>query len=141
MTMEEPARHLLFHGAIILLLALLAGIPYGRAILKKEAESHIFAWRVAHSALTIGAILMFALVPILSLLNVDLKVMWSIAMLFIVSGYAFSFALYLGPAVGHRGLSYRGPLPAKLVYFGNSIGALTSLLGGFILLYAAWKTL
>ena len=36
--MEEPARHLLFHGVIILLLGLLAGIPYGRAILKKEQE-------------------------------------------------------------------------------------------------------
>lgn len=141
MIMEEPARHLLFHGAIILLLALLAGIPYGRAILKKKADSIIFAWRVAHSALTIGAILMFSLVPILSMLNVNLKVMWSIAVLFIVSGYAFSLALYLSPTVGHRGLSYRGPFPAKLVYFGNSIGALTSLLGTLVLLYAAWVTL
>jgi len=139
--MEEPARHLLFHGVIILLLGLLAGIPYGRAILKKEQDSLIIAWRVAHSSLSMGAILMFALVPILSLLNVDLKIMWSIAVLFIITGYAFSFALYLGPAVGHRGLSYRGPLPAKLVYFGNSIGAVTSLLGAFILLYAAWETL
>ncbi len=139
--MEEPARHLLFHGVIILLLALLAGIPYGRAILRKEAERLVFAWRVAHSALTMGAILMFALVPILSQLNVDLKIMWSIAVLFIVSGYAFSFALYLGPIVGHRGLTYRGSLPAKMVYFGNSIGALTSLLGTFFLLYAAWETL
>lgn len=139
--MEEPARYLLFHGVIILLLGLLAGIPYGRAILKKEQESVIIAWRVAHSALSMGAILMFALVPILSLLKIDLKIMWSITVLFIVSGYAFLFALYLGPIVGHRGLSYRGPLPAKLVYLGNSIGALTSLLGTFILLYAAWETL
>ena len=139
--MEEPARHLLFHGAIILLLALLAGLPYGRAILKKEADSTIFAWRVAHSALAIGAILMFALVPILSQLNVEQEIMWYIAVLFIVSGYAFSFALYLGPIVGHRGLAYGGSLPAKLVYFGNSTGAFTSLLGAFILLYAAWETL
>jgi hypothetical protein len=139
--MEEPARHLLFHGVIILLLALLAGIPYGRAILKKEAKNLIFAWRVAHSALAMGAILMFALVSILSQLNVGLKVMWFIATLFITSGYAFTIALYLGPIVGHRGLSSRGPLLAKLVYFGNAIGALTSLLGTIILLYAAWITL
>ncbi len=139
--MEEPARHLLFHGVIILLLALLAGIPYGRAILKKEANSIIFAWRVAHSALSMGAILMFSLVSILPLLNVDLIIKWYIVVLFIVSGYAFSFALYLGPNVGHRGLIYRGPFLAKSVYLGNSIGALTSLLGAFILLFAAWKTL
>jgi hypothetical protein len=139
--MEEPARHLLFHGVIILLIALLAGIPYGKSILKKEADNIIFAWRVAHSALTIGAILMLSLVPILSMLNVNLEIMWTIAVLFIVSGYAFSFALYLGPTVGYRGLTHRGPLPAKLVYLGNSIGALTSLLGTFVLLYASWLTL
>lgn len=52
--MEEPARHLLFHGVIILLLGLLAGIPYGRAILKKQQDSLIIAWRVAHSALTMN---------------------------------------------------------------------------------------
>ncbi len=139
--MEEPARHLLFHGVIILLLGLLAGISYGRAMLKKEPDSLIFAWRVAHSALSMGAILMVALVPILTLLNVDLKIKWSIIVLFIVSGYAFSFALYLGPHVGHRGLSYTGPSLAKTVYLGNSIGAVTSLLGTFILLFAAWETL
>ena len=43
--MEESAKHLLFHGTVILLIALLAGIPYGRSILKKEADNIIFAWR------------------------------------------------------------------------------------------------
>lgn len=139
--MDESARHLLFHGVVILLLGLLAGIPYGRAILKKEQESLIIAWRVAHSSLSMGAILMFALVSILPLLNVDLNIKWFIVVLFIVTGYAFSFALYLGPIVGHRGLIYRGPLLAKAVYLGNSTGALASLLGTLFLLFAAWETL
>ncbi len=34
--MEEPAQYFLFHGVIILFLVLLAGIPYGKAILKKK---------------------------------------------------------------------------------------------------------
>ena len=139
--MEESARHLLFHGAIILLLGLLAGFPYARAIIRKEQEKLITGWRVAHSALSMGAILMFSLVSILPLLNVDLTIKWYIVVLFIVSGYSFTFALYLGPNVGHRGLIYRGPLLAKAVYLGNSIGALTSLLGTLVLLFAAWKTL
>ena len=139
--MEESARHLLFHGVIILLLGLLAGIPYGRAILKKEQDSLIIAWRVAHSSLSMGAILMFSLVSILPLLSVDLTIKWVIVVLFIVTGYSFTFALYLGPIVGHRGLSYRGPFLAKAVYLGNSTGALASLLGTLVLLFAAWKTL
>ena len=139
--MEEPARYLLFHGVIVLLLGLLAGIPYGKAILNRESDSTVFAWRVAHAALSMGAILMLSLVSILPMLNVGLNIRWSIVVLFIVSGYFFSFALYLGPCVGHRGLSYSGSFLAKLVYFGNSIGALTSLLGTLVLLFAAWETL
>ena len=139
--MEESARHLLFHGVIILLLGLLAGIPYGRAILMKKSEKNILAWRVAHSSLSMGAILMFSLVPILSLLSVGFEIKWTIVVLFIITGYAFSFALYLGPNVGHRGLAYGGPMSAKLVYFGNSLGALASLAATFVLFYAAWETL
>ena len=139
--MEESAKHLLFHGAVILLIALLAGIPYGRSILKKEADNIIFAWRVAHAALTIGAVLMLSLVPILSLLDVGVTVKGSIALFFIISAYSFSFALYLSPLTGYRGLHHKGPLVAKLVYFGNLFGSLTSLFGALILLYAAWQTL
>jgi hypothetical protein len=139
--MEQSARHLLFHGVIILLLGLLAGIPYGRAILKNEQEKLITAWRVAHSSLSMGSILMFSLVSILPLLSVDLTIKWVIVVLFIVTGYSFTFALYLGPIVGHRGLSSRGPFLAKAVYLGNSTGALASLLGTLVLLFAAWKTL
>jgi len=85
--MKEPARHLLFPRVIILLLGLLAGIPYGRAILKEEHDNRITAWCVAHAALSVGAILMFSLVSILPLLKVDLVVKWLFVALFIVSGY------------------------------------------------------
>jgi hypothetical protein len=139
--MEASAKHLLFHGAVILLIALLAGIPYAKSILKKEADNIIFAWRVAHSALTMGAILMFSLVPILSLLEASVSVKRIIALLFIISAYSFSFALYLGPITGYRGLENDEPFLAKLVYFGNYLGVITSLLGALILLYASWQTL
>ena len=63
---------------------------------------------------------MLTLTPILSQINIDLKLKWSIAILFIISGYgyAFSFALYLAPIVSHRGLAYKDPFPANLVYLG-----------------------
>ena len=109
--------------------------------LKKEQDKFIAAWRVAHSALSIGAILMFSLVSILPLLNVDFTIKWHIVVLFIISGYSFSFALYLGPIMGHRGLIYRGPFLAKAVYLGNITGAITSLPGTLILLFSAWRSL
>ena len=139
--MEESARYLMFHAVIVLLSGLLAGIPYGRAILKKSNERLIDAWRVAHAALPIGAILLLVISVSFSGLNVAVNLKWLISILFIISGYGFMLALLLGPAVGHRGLSSKGPLVAKLVYSGNLLGAITSLFGTVVMLYAAWLNL
>lgn len=139
--MEESARYLMFHAVVVLLSGLLAGIPYGRAILKKSNERLIDAWRVAHAALPMGAILLLVISVSFSSLNVAINLKWVISVLFIISGYGFMLALLLGPVVGHRGLSSRGPLTAKLVYSGNLLGAITSLVGTVVLLYAAWLNL
>ena len=131
----------MFHAVIVLLVGLLAGLPYGKAINKNANERLIEAWRVAHAALPVGAILMLVISALLSGLNVSTTLKWTISILFIVSGYGFVWALTLGPFVGHRGLSSKGPIAAKLVYTGNILGAITSLLGTLVLLYAAWLNL
>jgi len=139
--MEEPARHLMFHAVIVLLVGLIAGIPYGKAIVMKANERLVAAWRVAHAALPMGAILLLVLSVSLSDLNVEINIKWAISILFIFSGYAFVWALMLGPILGYRGLVSKGPMAAKVVYFGNMLGAITSLLGTLVLLYAAWRNL
>ena len=58
--MEPAARHLVFHGTVILLVGLLCGAPYGRAINAAAATPIVRSWRVAHVSLPVGAILMFA---------------------------------------------------------------------------------
>lgn len=139
--MEAAARHLIFHGAIVLIIGLLCGMPYGRAINRKAAEATVQAWRLAHQALPIGAILMFAVAAVLTPFEVTATLKWVIALSLIVSSYAFCFSLLLAPVVGHRGLSARGPLAAKLVYFGNSTGAFFSMVAAVVLLYAGYVSL
>lgn len=139
--MDVSARHLLFHAAVILLIGLFAGIPYGKAILGKKPESLIHAWRVAHGALTLGAALMVALATVISPLQVSLLAKQALVVAFIVSGYGFAFALTVGPLVGARGLNSKGPISAKAVYAGNLAGVIGSLVGSFVLLYAAFVSL
>jgi len=139
--MEESARYLMFNGVIILLAGLLAGIPYGRAILNNTNKRLIEAWKVAHAALSMGAILLLVISVSISDLNVAITLKWIISALFIISGYGFMVALLIGPVVGHRGISSGGPKKAKLVYAGNLIGAVTSLFATVTLLYAAWLNL
>jgi hypothetical protein len=139
--METAARHLLFHGAVVLLVGLLCGIPYGAAILKGKDESMIRAWRLAHSSLSLGATTMFGVAAVLSSLQVEPVWKWGIAGAFVVSGYGFCFALTLEPFVGERGLAWSDRLTNNLVFLGNSLGAWSSLLGALALLYGAYRSL
>jgi hypothetical protein len=139
--LESAARYLVFHGTVVLLLGLLCGAPYARAINRKFPDHIVHSWRVAHLSLPLGAILMFAVAGILSSLAVATPIKWFIAVTLIVSSYAFCFSLTLAPVVGHRGLSNRGPNSARLVYVGNAIGSLSSLLAAVVLLYAGFVSL
>lgn len=139
--MQSVARHLFFHGAVVLVVGLLCGAPYARAINRKSAEHIVHSWRVAHLSLPVGATLMLAVAGVLSSLAVAAPVKWFIAVTLVVSAYAFCFSLMLAPIVGHRGLSGSGPASAKLVYVGNILGALSSLLAAVVLLYAGFVSL
>jgi hypothetical protein len=139
--MESSARYLVFHGTIVLLVALLCGAPYGRAINGRAPDHIVQSWRLAHQALTVGAILMFAVATLLASFAVPGQIKQLIANLLIVSGYSFSVALVLAPMVGERGLSPRGSLKAKAIFAGNAVGAMTSLLAAVALVYAAFRSL
>lgn len=139
--MDASSRHLALHGAVVLVIGLMCGGPYGRAI-NRNAPAHIVqAWRVAHSSLPAGAVLMFAVAPLLSLFTVAAPFKWFIALALIVSSYAFCVSLPLAAVVGHRGLSPAGPLSARLVYAGNIVGAAGAVLAALVLVYAAFVSL
>ena len=139
--METSARHLAFHGAIVLLVGLVCGAPYARALNREAPPSVVHAWRVAHASLPIAAILMFAIAALLPSLAVASSIRWLIAGALVVSSYAFCISLPLAAAVGHRGLSSRGPASAKVVFAANLVGAWASVLATLALIYAAFASL
>ena len=139
--MEPSARHLALHGAIVLLIGLACGAPYGRAI-NRSAPAHIVqSWRVAHASLPMAGVLMLAVAALLPHFMVESYVKWFIALALIAASYAFCFSLPMAAVVGHRGLSSQGPLAAKVVYGGNIAGAWLSAVATFALIYAAFVSL
>ena len=139
--MHASARQLVFHGAIVLLVGLLCGVPYGRAINRGAPAPVVAAWRLAHGSLPMGAVLMLAVGGMMSSLSVAGSLKWTIAVALVISSYAFCISLPLAAVVGQRGLSPGGPLPARMVYAGNSVGALGSLVAAAALIYAGWLSL
>jgi hypothetical protein len=139
--MDTYSRQLVFHGAVVLLVGLLCGAPYGRAVNRNAPEHTVHSWRVAHGSIPLGAALMFGVAAVLPHLGGSVFLKWAVALLLILSSYAFCFSLPLAAAVGHRGLSARGPASAKLVYAGNVIGAVSSLLAAVVLIDLAYVSL
>lgn len=127
---------LVFHGSITLLIGLLCGAPMGRAINNKRTEEVIAAWRVAHSGLITGAILLFSVALILPIASMGKVYDLILGSGFILSTYGFVIALPLGAAIGERGLSASSGL-GQVVYVGNMVGAAGALVGGCLLTIGA----
>lgn len=139
--MDPSSRHLVFHGAIVLLFGFLLGGPYGRAINRKAPEHIVNGWRVAHASLPMGALVMLAVGALLSSTPAPSAAKWLVAISLIVSSYAFCVSLPLAAVVGHRGLSSAGPFAAKVVYAGNMLGAVTAAVGACGFVYATFLAL
>jgi hypothetical protein len=136
-----PSKILLLNGALVLLAGLLAGAPMGAAINRKRAESVIRGWRVAHSGLTMGGIMLLAVALVVPHLVLSNVLVYLLVGAFVVSAYGFVVALPLGAWKGHRGLKSEPPGVNSIVYAGNLAGAYGSLLGTLILIYGAWRSL
>lgn len=139
--MDIQARYLVFHSVVVLLIGLLVGAPYGRAINRNAPPRVVNAWRLAHGALPIGAALGLAIGAVLSSLNAGALLKSLIACSWVVSNYAFCFSLPLAALVGQRGLTRDSPRSNQLVFLGNVVGAGASLIGTLALLYAAYISL
>ena len=122
-------------------MALLYGAPYAKAIKSGASAQVVNSWRVAHQSLCLGAILMFSVAAILPVLSAPLIMKWLIASTLITSGYAFTIATPLAAITQDRGLVSGSQGWARLVYWGNIIGAGTSLVAASSLVVAAAMSL
>jgi hypothetical protein len=138
--MDYQAKNLLLHGVIVLLIGLLCGVPYGKAIQRKNEEL-IRAWKLAHLSLSLGGATMIAIAAALNLLGNQDFFKWIVAISYIISGYGFCFSMVSEPFLGARGLSWKGSINNKIVYVGNIIGSLGSLVGTIALVIASYLSL
>jgi len=139
--MDSPSRFLAFHGAIVLLVGLLCGAFYGMAIQRGSDDKIVQRWRVAHASLPIGAMLMFAVAGLLPVLSSPRACQWLVAYSLIVSAYAFCVAQTLAGHTGQRGLAFGKSPAAHVVYLGNVLGAVASLIAALALIYAGFFSL
>ena len=134
-------KQLIFHGSVILLIGFLCGAPLGSAVVRGKSEETVRAWRVAHSSLVSGGILLLVVASIIAQLQLSA---WATALMvwvFVLASYGFAVVLPLGAYYGHRGLKSEPPFLNRVVYFGNTVGALGLLVGAIVLVWGAYSAL
>jgi hypothetical protein len=133
---------LLFHGALVLLVGLLAGAPYGRAIAGGAPLRRVEAWRAAHTGLIGTGLMTLVFGLMLRAWNAQGAVADAVALSAIVSAWAFAVAMILAAASGQRGLGASGPVANRLVFAGYAVGVLGSLgaAAGFVVLAWAYRS-
>jgi len=126
---ESEQRRLVFHGAIVLLVGCLCGVPVGTSMVRNVPEAEIHAWREAHDALIAGGIMLIAIAGVLHLVVRPGVARW-LAWLLIAVGYGAIDGLGVAALAGVRGLAPTGPPLNFLAFLGNltvAVGTLSAL--------------
>jgi hypothetical protein len=138
---ETLTKHLLFHGAIVLMIGILTGLVFWFVIIQRKNHEIVRAWRVTHTVLiTDGLMMLIAVLVVPHLVLNELSIQILVISL-ILSGYGFVFAFIIGALKGIRGLI---PLPLGLntiLFMGHFIGATGSFIGMALLILGLFRAL
>jgi len=125
--MKRAQRQILLHGLIVLLVGLVCGVPYGRAITQGWGEEAVRGWRLAHFSLLFGGIWLMVIAAVSHLLVLSRRGIASLVYSSVTSGYAFTLALVVGATSGVRGLEATGPSLNLVAFAGNIVASLASV--------------
>jgi len=131
MNANSRAR-LIFHGAIVLFVGLLCGVPATAG-----AEGTFEGWRAAHLGLLTAGIWLLAMSTVLPALVLERReaagLFWSL----ITTGYGLMTGLLLGAAIGIRAIQPGGSPVHWVAFMGNVSGVLGALLAVLLTIQGA----
>ena len=123
------SSQLVLHGAIVVLLGMVAGFPYGSAVTGGEDPR---AWRMAHLEGVLNGLMMIAIGAARSRLVLKPALQRLLFWTLVITGYGNVMASILAAASGQRGLQPGGALANNLV-FGGFMLAVVGVLVALIL--------
>lgn len=124
-------------GFLVLLIGFLCGAPLGSAINHHRDEERVRAWRVAHSSLVGGGVMLLAIAPNLSIVALPSSLKALASGMLCVSIWSFTFALTFGAWKGHRGTQRGTGLGAAATYTANMAGVVLSTIAILLLSYGS----
>lgn len=138
---EVSQIRMLFHGAIVLFIGLLCGLPLGVAVARDRGEESVRSWRVAHSGVAGIGVMVIAIGAALQHMVVGEHAAFLLVWSLVASAYGFTFAMVLGGITGVRGLRPSGPALNVVAFIGNMVGVWGSLFGVALAIYGSYAAL
>ena len=123
MTNTDRLR-LIFHGAIIVLIGLLAGLPTTVEVINGSERF----WHTAHEALIMVGVFLLAASSVVPALVLERRERSFLVWSFLAMGYGFAIALTIGGIVGANAFE-PGDSPARFTAF---IAAILGIAGAFL---------
>jgi heme-degrading monooxygenase HmoA len=127
MRIKRVRRQILLHGLVILLIGLLCGVPYGRAITQGWGDEAVRGWRIAHFSLVVGGMWLMLVAAVVPLLVLSSRGIRTLVYSVVTSGYAFTVALVVAAGGGVRGLQWGGSALNIVSFLGNMVASVASL--------------
>jgi len=121
---DKDRLRLIFHGAIVLLVGLLCGLP---TAVEASGESVRF-WHTAHEALIMVGIWMFAASSVRPVLGLDRRESTAFLWSFFAMGYGLMTALVMGGILGVSPFA-PGGTPLTVIAF---LSAVVGIFGSFV---------
>jgi hypothetical protein len=106
---------LIFHGAIVIILGLLAGFPYA-LVLQGQMAGEPRAWSMAHLEGVLNGLLCLGAAGAFGKLALSAGQMRVMTWSFILMAYGNAVASVIGAVTGQRGLELAGPMSNMIVF-------------------------
>lgn len=144
---EQDRRTLVAHGALVFLVGLVAGLPFGFEILGRvelwpipggfdfDPPGDARGWRMAHLEGILNGMLLFAVAAVAPLLQLGSRGAAWVTKGLLVCAWGNIIASWIGPLSETRGLAFSGFSWNSLVYL-LFIAAIIGIVGAMVAVYA-----
>ena len=134
---EHDRARVAFHGAVILLVGLLCGLP---AVTEPEGMP-MPSWQAAHGGLLLNGVWLLAVSSVLPRLVLEHSFARALLWSLIGMAYGFMTTVLVQAASGVRGLSPGDSLVGWVAFAGNLVAVLGAVLAGVITVMGAYAAL
>lgn len=137
MAQPDAQRRLVLHGAIILLVGLLCGLPS----VVEEASRSGRVWTAAHSALLMLGVWLIASAAVLPLLGLPRRERDALLLSLTGGAYSFMTAVVIQAATGVRAISPDVSGISLVAFAANLLAVLGTFLAASLTVLGAWNAL